>query len=70
MKIENSPVTQHDFNGTRFYLKRDDLLHPQFSGNKARKFMGLLESEFPKHKNHHWLWFSASELLIFDGGSG
>ena len=50
MKIENSPVTQHDFNGTHFYLKRDDLLHPQFSGNKARKFMGLLESEFHKIK--------------------
>ncbi len=50
MKIENSPVTQHDFNGTRFYLKRDDLLHPQFSGNKARKFMGLLESEFQNIK--------------------
>lgn len=47
MKIENSPVTQHQFNGVDFYLKRDDQLHPQFSGNKARKFMGLLEGDFP-----------------------
>lgn len=47
MKIQNSPVTQHQFNGVDFYLKRDDKLHPQFSGNKARKFMGLLDGDFP-----------------------
>nr|WP_086938942.1 1-aminocyclopropane-1-carboxylate deaminase/D-cysteine desulfhydrase [Thaumasiovibrio occultus] len=43
MKIAHSPVTQHTFECFDFYLKRDDLLHPQFSGNKARKFAALLE---------------------------
>ncbi|MFQ6371780.1 pyridoxal-phosphate dependent enzyme [Shewanella sp. YIC-542] len=35
------------FSGFHFYLKRDDLLHPQFSGNKARKFRYFLEHDFP-----------------------
>jgi len=47
MKIANSPVTRHSFNGVDFFLKRDDLLHPQFAGNKARKLMSLLTGDFP-----------------------
>jgi len=43
MKLANTPVTQHSFLGQAFFLKRDDLLHPQFSGNKARKLMSLLQ---------------------------
>lgn len=42
MKLSSSPTTQHTAFGHPFYLKRDDLLHPQFSGNKARKLMKLL----------------------------
>ncbi|GLT19297.1 1-aminocyclopropane-1-carboxylate deaminase [Vibrio zhanjiangensis] len=48
MKLSHSPITKHTFAHIEFYLKRDDLLHPQFSGNKARKFMFLLQSELPK----------------------
>lgn len=48
MKLNHTPITKHSFNGHPFYLKRDDLMHPEFSGNKARKFMALLESDFPK----------------------
>lgn len=44
MKLSSSPITQHRAFGHSFYLKRDDLLHPQFSGNKARKFMQLLNN--------------------------
>ncbi|GAB2663970.1 pyridoxal-phosphate dependent enzyme [Vibrio panuliri] len=47
MKLANTPITEHQFNNLSFYLKRDDQLHPQFSGNKARKFMALLEGEYP-----------------------
>ncbi|WP_162046652.1 pyridoxal-phosphate dependent enzyme [Vibrio taketomensis] len=47
MKLADTPVTQHQFSNIPFYLKRDDQLHPQFSGNKARKFMALLEDDFP-----------------------
>ncbi|MFD2178991.1 1-aminocyclopropane-1-carboxylate deaminase/D-cysteine desulfhydrase [Veronia pacifica] len=47
MKLNVSPVTSHSFNGIDFYLKRDDLLHPLFSGNKARKFSSLLD--LPPH---------------------
>ncbi|MCG7488060.1 pyridoxal-phosphate dependent enzyme [Vibrio sp. Of14-4] len=50
MKISNSPITKHKFEGIEFFLKRDDLLHPQFSGNKARKFMYLLQSVRPQVK--------------------
>mgnify|MGYP000070690707 CR=1 FL=1 len=45
MKLNNSPITQHQFNGRTFFLKRDDQLHSHFCGNKARKFMQLLEEE-------------------------
>lgn len=47
MKLSDSPVTLHRFNGVSFFLKRDDQLHQHFSGNKARKFMSLLENDFP-----------------------
>ncbi|WED22908.1 pyridoxal-phosphate dependent enzyme [Vibrio sp. JC009] len=47
MKLAESPITRHFFNGQPFFLKRDDLLHSQFTGNKARKFMSLLEGDFP-----------------------
>ena len=50
MQLNNSPITKHKFEDIEFFLKRDDLLHPQFSGNKARKFMHLLQSEQPKIK--------------------
>lgn len=45
MKLSQSPITQHSFNNHKFFLKRDDLLHSHFSGNKARKFMMLLEEQ-------------------------
>ena len=47
MKLAHSPITQHAFQGHPFLLKRDDLLHPEFSGNKARKFAWLLNHDFP-----------------------
>ncbi|WP_028024025.1 pyridoxal-phosphate dependent enzyme [Enterovibrio calviensis] len=47
MKLANSPVTQHMFEDIPFFLKRDDLLHSQFSGNKARKLMSLLQHDDP-----------------------
>jgi len=46
-------VTKHSlidtiiFEGYTLYLKRDDLLHSDFSGNKARKFYYFLENDFP-----------------------
>jgi 1-aminocyclopropane-1-carboxylate deaminase/D-cysteine desulfhydrase-like pyridoxal-dependent ACC family enzyme len=43
----NSPVETIIFEGHSFYVKRDDLLHPDFSGNKARKFHYFLDNDFP-----------------------
>ncbi|WP_026960706.1 pyridoxal-phosphate dependent enzyme [Aliagarivorans taiwanensis] len=37
-----SPVSSFEWQHRRFYIKRDELIHPHFSGNKARKFMQLL----------------------------
>jgi len=43
----SSPIEEYVFEGHSFYLKRDDLLHLDFSGNKARKFHYFLQNEFP-----------------------
>lgn len=45
--LASSPVEKYTFEGQPFYLKRDDLLHPDFSGNKARKFYYFLQNNFP-----------------------
>ena len=50
IKFENSPIHEITFQNQNFYIKRDDLLHPDFSGNKARKFHYFLENNFPKIK--------------------
>jgi len=42
-----SLIDSISFQGHSFYLKRDDLLHPDFSGNKARKFYYFLQKDFP-----------------------
>jgi 1-aminocyclopropane-1-carboxylate deaminase/D-cysteine desulfhydrase-like pyridoxal-dependent ACC family enzyme len=47
VKLDNSPVTQHDFDGFSFDLKRDDQLHSHFNGNKARKFLHILQNNYP-----------------------
>jgi len=46
--INPSPIDSISFEGHSFYLKRDDLLHPDFSGNKARKFHYFLQNDFPE----------------------
>ena len=45
-----SPIEEIFVDGKHFYLKRDDLIHPDFSGNKARKFYYYLMHDFPKVK--------------------
>ncbi len=45
-KIINSPTEEKLFNNHNIYIKRDDLLSKEFSGNKARKFYYFLENEF------------------------
>lgn len=42
----NTPVDIFSFADREIFLKRDDLLHPEFSGNKARKFAYFLEHDF------------------------
>ena len=41
-----STIETHTFEGHTFFLKRDDLLSPEFSGNKARKFHYFLQNDF------------------------
>ncbi len=40
-----SALEKYSFQGIAFYLKRDDLISEDFSGNKARKLMWLLDHE-------------------------
>jgi len=46
----NSPIQKKHFNNHTIYIKRDDLLSKDFSGNKARKFHYYLDHEFPHIK--------------------
>ncbi len=48
--ICNSPIDKVIFENREIYIKRDDLLHPDFSGNKARKFYYYLLQDFPNIK--------------------
>jgi 1-aminocyclopropane-1-carboxylate deaminase len=47
MSLDNSPIQKITFENQSFLIKRDDLLHDDFSGNKARKFHYFLVNEFP-----------------------
>ncbi|MBL4868963.1 MAG: hypothetical protein JKY67_21575 [Pseudomonadales bacterium] len=47
INLAHSPTDKITFRGRDYFLKRDDLLAPAFSGNKARKFYYLLDGEFP-----------------------
>lgn len=47
MKLINSPVTSFDINGKTIYIKHDELLHPDLSGNKARKLAYFIEQDLP-----------------------
>jgi len=50
MLLNSSPVDKITFNNRTFFIKRDDLLHESFSGNKARKFYSFLEIDFSECK--------------------
>ena len=45
MEIVNSRVDEVFLNNQKYFIKRDDLLHSDFSGNKARKFHYFLKSD-------------------------
>jgi len=45
--IINSPIEQINFKNRSFLIKRDDLLHQSFTGNKARKFYYFFKKDFP-----------------------
>jgi 1-aminocyclopropane-1-carboxylate deaminase/D-cysteine desulfhydrase-like pyridoxal-dependent ACC family enzyme len=51
MLFPPSPFEKRTFENQLFYLKRDDLLDKDFSGNKARKFHYFLTHDFP-HITH------------------
>ena len=50
MNYTNSPIHKVTFNKQKYFIKRDDLLNPDFSGNKARKFYYYLINDFPNIK--------------------
>ncbi len=60
--LTNTPVEHIVFNQQSFLIKRDDLLHPEFSGNKARKFFYYFKDDF---KND----FKAITTLISHGSN-
>ncbi len=42
-----SPIQSITFDKQHFYLKRDDMIDSDFSGNKARKLYYFLQNDFP-----------------------
>ncbi len=48
--MKKSPIETKEFYNQTIYIKRDDLLSKEFSGNKARKFHYFLKNEFPNIK--------------------
>ena len=50
MTYTNSPVQKIVFNNHEIFVKRDDLLSDDFSGNKARKFYYFLKYDFSNIK--------------------
>ena len=50
MNYLNSPIQELIFNKQKYFVIRDDLLNPDFSGNKARKFYYYLINDFPNIK--------------------
>jgi 1-aminocyclopropane-1-carboxylate deaminase len=48
--FENSPIEAISFEGKPFFIKRDDLLDSDFSGNKARKLHYYIQEPFPSIK--------------------
>jgi len=46
INFNRSSVTQIVFEGHSFFIKRDDLIDKNFSGNKARKFYYYLKNNF------------------------
>jgi 1-aminocyclopropane-1-carboxylate deaminase/D-cysteine desulfhydrase-like pyridoxal-dependent ACC family enzyme len=50
MYFINSLIQKKQFQNKTIYIKRDDLLSKEFSGNKARKFFYYLDKDFPKVK--------------------
>ena len=47
MQLVNSTIHQFSYKNRIFYVKRDDLLDSQFSGNKARKLAYYLKNSLP-----------------------
>ncbi len=43
--FKESPVEKINYRNTSFWLKRDDLIHPIFNGNKARKLKYFLDAD-------------------------
>jgi len=48
--FDPSPIESISFEGYDFFIKRDDLISKEFSGNKARKLYYYLINDFPNIK--------------------
>lgn len=46
IELFETPIDSFLMNNREIFVKRDDLLHPEFSGNKARKLAYFLQNDF------------------------
>lgn len=50
MQFFNSKIDEVEVNNQKYFVKRDDLLNSDFSGNKARKFHYFLNEDLTEYK--------------------
>lgn len=50
LNLKRSIIEKIQYNGKNYLLKRDDLIHPEFSGNKARKFYYYFKADLSNYK--------------------
>jgi len=49
INFKRSVIEKIQYNGKNYLLKRDDLIHPEFSGNKARKFYYYFKADLSNY---------------------
>ncbi len=59
-----TPVQSASFAGKSFLVKRDDFIHPYFSGNKARKFWQLFNFDFTNYNSIHSFGGNQSNAML------
>ncbi len=62
MQFFNSKIDEVEVNNQKYFVKRDDLLNSDFSGNKARKFHYFLNEDLTEYKKNYLLMVAYNQM--------